>query len=268
MTIGNKFIFLYIPKTGSSFTINVFTKINKKLKGVNKFFFQRKKLQTEMVKSKNIKARFYNYEYDQHTTISQIDRGLLKDKKIVSIIRNPYHAYVSRYEYGSYSNTKVLEIKEYQNLAKNNFPNFPDLTFNQFIDFSLLLAKDNLEKHIKIRPKIELGILSLQFIQMFAYDPKEVLRILDFDFFEKGFKAKYFPDILFLNNKNLSDELFDFLQNEGYPKSIISFIKVETKKNVSVSKPYETYLTKESVSKVKELEWFIFNFFSNRNGKW
>lgn len=270
MTLGEKFIFFYIPKTGSSFTIDVFKKINKKLNGVNRlrFFFKRKKLMTTTIKSPNIRDRFYNYKTDQHTTISQAFENQKDNRKIVSIIRNPVYGYISRYEYKSYANPKMLQINSYKNIIKNNYPNFPNLTFEEFIDFSSFITEDNLVNHLNVKPKIKLGALSVQFIQMFAYDPIEVLRIVDYDFFEKGYDKKYFPHVSFLNNENLTNELYSLLINFGYPKSLVNFMFGSKKKNVSVKKPYNDYLNNSTKREIYELEWFLFSFFKDRSKDW
>lgn len=267
MTIGNNFIFLYIPKTGSSFTIDVFKKINLQLKNF-KYLLKRKKLITHTIKSPNIRDAFYNFKTDQHTTLSQVPEEKLINKEIVSVIRNPYHGYISRYEYKSYAKSQILKNDLYKNTITSNFPKFPDLTFNEYIDFSKFMTEYKLKNHLKIIPKVEMGGLSVQFIQMFAFNPSEVFEVVDFDFFKNGLKTKYFPEILFLNNEGLSIELYDFLIRKGYPKTLIDFIKDEEKKNVSVKKDYESYLDEKSINKIQKLEWFLFEYFSDRNQSW
>jgi hypothetical protein len=115
---------------------------------------------------------------------------------------------------------------------------------------------------------MELGILSVQFIQMFAYNPKEVFEIIDESFFENGYHKKHFPSVSFLNNENLSNELYSLLRNFGYPKSILKFMLKEKKKNVSVKRPYNDYLSDTSIRKIYELEWFLFSFFNDRSDNW
>ena len=270
MTLGHKFIFLYIPKTGSSFTLSVFNKINKRLKSSIGllFIFKRKKLIARNINSTNIRDQFFNKKKNQHTTIEQIPENLLKDKQVYSIIRNPLYGYISRYEYKHYANPDWEKDEKYKKLVMSNFDNFPQLTFKQYVDFQNIISDDTLENHIKVRPKVKLGALSVQFIQMFSYNPNEVFKTIDFKFFENGYKDRFFPNINFLNNEDLSKELYNTLLELNYPKSLLNFILKSPKKNVSVKSPYNDYLDKDLIDELIHIEWFLFEFFPDRKESW
>ncbi|QSS96384.1 sulfotransferase family 2 domain-containing protein [Psychroflexus sp. ALD_RP9] len=267
MTKGDDFIFLYIPKTGSSFTLSAFSQINKSLKNY-RYILKRKRLSVKNINSANIRDRFFNKNKNQHTTVSQVHKNDLSRSKLYSIIRNPFYAYISRYEYKHFANPNWKSDSRFKNLVSSNFPDFPNISFKDYIQLSKILAKDKLDNHIQVKPKIEIGPLSLQFIQMFAYEPKEVLSVIDSNFFNNNKIDEYFPEVSFLNNENLSQELHSTLIKLGYPKKLINFILNSKKKNVSVKKPYNTYLSKEIVNDIQKTEWFLFDFFSDRSDAW
>ena len=270
MIITDEFIMINLPKTGSTFAVSkmfeVHGKINKDIVYRIKNLGKKKEIKELLLP--NIKVETPLKHKDKHGTYSQIPKELLSEKRtIMSIIRNPYDAYVSRYKYKAYADPSRGD--EFFRIIRKDYPNFPDFSFSEYLQY---IQNRGVPKRIKIMGgndlSVDIGVLSLQFIQMYAIDPKKVLDVLDYDFFEKGFHKTYFPDIHFLKNENLSAELYDFLLNKGYKEKYIEFIKSSKKINVSVKDGnHQNYYTPADIKFIKSKEWFLFEFFPDYKRK-
>ena len=267
MTKGNDFIFLYIPKTGSSYTLSIFKEINRKL-NKPKYFLKERKLKVKNIYSKRIRYYSITPEKSQHTTVSQISNDTLRKRQLYSIIRNPHYGYISRFEYKHYAKPTWKDDPKYVNLVKSNFPDFPNISFEEYIKLANIISNDKMHNKIGVKSRVTIGALSLQFILMFAFDPKKVLEIIDHDFFTNYKIENYFPEIIFLNNENLTSELYNVLLNHGYPRKFLNFMSNSGRKNVSVKKPYNSYLNNTTKNQIIEIEWFLYEFFFTHKSQW
>ncbi|MCC5943238.1 MAG: hypothetical protein JJU37_16970 [Balneolaceae bacterium] len=206
---------------------------------------------------KNIKVKHRN-NTDQHGVYDQIpEKYRNSDREIVSIIRDPFTAYVSRYNYGSW---KKHSSKMQRKLAKKIYAHYPDITFEEYVSSSGLNQSNRLQG-IKLKDYVEVGVLTLQFLQMFTRNHRELIANIDKDFREHDNIMDHFPEITFLKNENLNHDLADFLIKHGFTPKETKFIFDANKKNVSTNDSFKSYLTDKAVDEIVKREWFLFDLF-------
>jgi hypothetical protein len=159
-------------------------------------------------------------ENSQHGDYRQIPEEH-KHKKIVSIVRNPLQRYISEYLYGWWKKHPEgfrAEIEE-------KFHNFPQLSFTEYYEMISLSTKAECG--------LDIGYETIRFVKFFFKNPKQVLSELDDQYIESKKYREDMPDITFLHQENLNNELHDFLLNIGYLRSDIDFIRKANKINVT-----------------------------------
>jgi hypothetical protein len=259
MIIADNFIMLNLPKTASSFARKV---VYKACENYNSQLLVRYRLSpSKDVKEfmmPNIKAGFRSNEVDQHGTYCQIPENELHGgREVFSIVRNPFDAFISRYNYGDW----IKNIPESEEEIKKIFTDFPELTFLDYLKYSLYYLNRRI-KGVKMKNGVKVGSLTVQFIQMYSINPEKLLAILDKDFFDQEDNLKnFFPDITFLHTENINQELYDFLIKKGFRKKDLQFVLNEPKKNVSTKRSTSDLLIPEAVSMILECEWFLFKLF-------
>ncbi len=267
MIITKDFIFINFPKTGSTFVRSV-------LKRLHQEKWWQKKLRYPFSLAKtyhfNVKTypelRTYNRRYNkptEHGLYSQIEPELLSNKKIVSVKRNIFDYYLSLYFYADWKRPEAMNIP--LNDIRRQFPDFPDLSFEQFVhfrrDFPFYFGNPKIKNEKQIQKK--LGPLSVQFVFFFFHNPFDFLNTIDqYDIHHLHY-GKLMPQVIFLDQQNLNNELFTFLK-QYYPEEKIKFILNEKKKNIS----NQNKLTVQDISEdVKNLilkdEDLVINYFNN-----
>lgn len=185
MIISNDFVLLNLPKTGSTYVRKVLKKIyNKRV---------RKKLNPHGI-------------YDQIPLKH-------KNKKIVSVVRNPYERLLSGFEFGFWQENPAIEQIE----IDKHFPNFPDLDINEYIDYLILVSELS---YVEKPENLKIGPMSLQFIYFFFKNPTEVISNLNEDYIksESEFLKEIAP-IEFLKQETLNQDLHDFLLDNKFSKN-------------------------------------------------
>lgn len=261
MLIADNFIMLHLPKTASTFA----RKAIKKAYGMTHISLLDRLLFSSGLKEETIKELLlpnikidFRSAKDQHGVYDQIPEKYLNDgRELVSIIRDPFAAYVSRYTFESWKRNTPHSLEKVQ----IEFPNFPNLSFSEYLEFCVKINLPHRLQGISLKKGARLGILSVQFIQMFCKNHKKVLSTIDKNYKDNGLYEKHFPKITFLRTENINDELFDFLKKRSFSKKEIQFIKDAKKVNVSNRKPYQAYLDKATVKKILDLEWLLFDLF-------
>jgi hypothetical protein len=262
MIITEEFIMLNLPKTGSTFARNAIIKSHRNLNR-NLFLriknFGKKKMFIEL-KMPNVRDYNPSLKPDQHGTYTQIpEKYLTPSREIVSIIRNPFEGYVSRYKFRWYE--RVDYTKQQREVIHSKYPEFPNFSFLRYCEFENEFVSQNIYDKYGVSMKSGLGILSLQFIQMFSYDVKKMLLSLNESNFQNSDFEIYFPRVSFLRNENLNTDLYKFLLKKGYPIDSIDFILIKEKENVSNSENIENYLCEKSITFIESKERFLFNLF-------
>ena len=264
MMIGENFILLNLPKTASTFARQAIKKAyyirNSWLDRTLMKFGVKKKGFKELLLP-NIKVK-YRTGKDQHGIYDQIPQKYLDNgRELVSIIRDPFAGYVSRYTFESWKKNNPYDLSR----VKERFPHFPDLSFKEYLEYSNNYALPHRLQNVDLKEGTQIGTLSAQFIQMFCRDHKEALRNINKDYKKNGLYEKHFPDITFLKTENINDDLYRFLLRKGFSKENVQFIQDREKVNVSNRRPYHQYLDKEAIERIMELEWLLFDLFPEYN---
>lgn len=251
MIITNDFILINFPKTASSFTREVIKKVYERYSD---------KLFEEYFAPVIVDSKLAG-QTSQHGTVQQIPSAH-KSKRIISIIRNPFDRYVSLYTFGWWKDHPQTDF----NILKNEFPTYPNISFYEFFKMTDRYGKKNALTASGIDYDVDIGLHSVQFIQYYSYDPASTFkRIITFGWRKEDLKV-FFPDILFLHQEDLRNELLDFLQSLDLDKNDLQFIKTLDPINVSRDlndkdfwKFYDDYL----IDLILEKDRLIFDIFPN-----
>ena len=244
MIITDKFVMLNFPKTGSSFARKALKEIYEKNdtplhKVLHRFKLASKPLLIELIQPRI--DEIYNYGIkDQHGTYRQIPEQH-RHKPIVSVTRNPFDRYVSRYLTGWWKRHPPADIGQ----VKKYYPLFPELSFKEYYELYNLLGREN--RLNGISPKIELGFQTIHFIQFYFKEPMRI------------------PEIVFLHQDNLNQELYEFLLSVGHPEKAISFILEADKVNVTPRKHSQrdlsSFYSQSLMDDVYEKDKLLFDLF-------
>jgi len=259
MIITEKIVILNLPKTGSSFVRivikNIFLKRNKNILA--------KSLHILGLKSKGYKEIMTehpiipNYK-DQHGCYDQIP-AKYKNNVILSVIRNPYSRLESIYRFKWWAHNPLLTKEE----LKRNFPNFPDLTFDQFLKLQDLTNEIMKEKY-KICKDIKIGNQTIQFIRFFFKDHKKVLARLNNNYIISGAYKNDICNVTFIKNENLNEELVLFLSKNGFSNEELHLIFNHKKINVSSNITNQSIVNEKLLLKyINEKEWILFEILSH-----
>jgi hypothetical protein len=220
---------LNFPKTGSSFAREVVRSIYWKRNTIIRRLFVKLGIREPIVMDLRLPKIDKGTNHgllDQHGTLHQIpDRH--KKKQIVSIVRNPFSWYVSNYLYKWWEQYLPTDSE----VIIEQYPNFPNISFSELYE---ILHTYEVKKILgTIVPKIELGLITLRFIQFYFKDPEAVFRKIDLDYIENKEYLNDMNEIYFLRQENLNSELKEFLLHIGIDKKELEFINSKEKVNVS-----------------------------------
>lgn len=262
MIITDKFVMINFPKTGSTFVRNVLKKIHQKE--------NESALDQILYKFRIKKQPFYQNLWlpnirttqpdrkdtpDEHGLYSQIPEEH-KSKTIVSVKRNIFERLVSLYEYRDWAVAPYMPPSQIHSF----FPEFPNLSFSRFLE--MLYKYPPLEQLLELKEPMSIGPMSAQFIHFYSKQPIDDLRLTLSK--EQAVNClNNIANIVFLDQNNLSEELFEFLLKMGYNKKEIRFIVSAPKLNQSVKKPYAAYFSDEEKNFVMQKEWLLFQYFND-----
>jgi hypothetical protein len=205
--ICQDFILINNPKTGSTYA----RKIIKAVYANDGSLFKRalavlglSKRSLNELKHPNL--MFPNRPKNQHGGYSQIPIKQ-KNRKILSIIRNPYDKLISAYEYKYYLQQRPDE----ELITKLQIKDLTKITLDDFI----LIQIADVKRRYPNLVDLQIGSQTIQFIFMFFISPDEVLKKLSENYFIEGDYKKDLGQIHFLNQTHLSEQLFEFLQLIG-----------------------------------------------------
>jgi len=259
MIITDNLVILNLPKTGSSFVRKVVKDIFLKRKN-NKFFAKvLNKLGIKSIGYKEIMAQHHsrhNYK-DQHGFYDQIpDED--KNKKILSVVRDPYLRLESIYKFKWWVSYPPLEQEE----LYSNFPNFPDLTLEQYLEMQIIF-NEKMKKKYNIDKDVVIGNQSIQFISFFFKNHKKVLADLNNEYIINGLYKDDMCNVSLISNENLNEELISFLSKNGFQKEELNFILNHKKVNVTNSDIKESLINKKLISFVNENDWILIKILSD-----
>ena len=266
MIICDQFIVINFPKTGSSFVREVMKNIH--LQRVKKNFFYKVFFKFGLIKSSyrelllpNIRNSSMEMLADQHGTVSQIPIEY-SDRKIISVIRNPYERFLSLFEFRWWAKYPPIE----RSLIDRHFPKFPNLSIDDYVKLCELTA------HFRLNGNnpLNIGIQTIQFIQFFFKKPEFILKNMSIDYLNSAtlFKSDI-ADIIFLRQENLRYELSEFIINHGYTKkeavTILNYPNVNKTKKIFDDR--KKIWTPRAISYVEENEKLLFKISESYNIK-
>lgn len=264
MIITDHFVMLNFPKTGSSFVRTVLKKVH----GYDTLS-NRVRRTLSLPDSSGMKelrlpnigqAVALDNRRDQHGTYRQIPQQD-QDKTIVTVIRNPFDRYTSTYLFGFWKEKFPAIVPDSELFRR--FPTFPDLTFAEYYELIHRYAREN--KLNGATPDADLGNHTVHFVQFYFPNPEKVLNRMDDDYVARQDYLEEMPDIVFLHQERLNQELYDFLRGCGYPTEQIDFILDAERVNVTPrnqkQRGLKTFYTPRLIDKILERDRLLFDLF-------
>jgi len=203
---------LNFPKTGSTFAREAIKKVygTKSLR-LNNALYATKLFSPKIIELflPMLNEGSFSGMANQHGKYLQIPKKHF-DKPVLSIVRNPFSRLVSAYYFGWWAKNLPTDIKT----ILRSFPNFPNLSFEEYFHFYLKFYR---QQHLQgIKPKIEMGTNTLYFIRFFAKNPTKIISEIDEDYLQRKAYQNTFSHIHFIHQENLRSELKDFLHSQGF----------------------------------------------------
>jgi hypothetical protein len=225
MIITNEFVVINYPKTGTTFLRTALKAIHNKKGGWPRKLLRSLKLSPPSIRELMLPKLYGAYAptvTDQHGVYRQIPPDDL-DKKIVSIVRNPLTKYISSYVFGWWKKHPPFDLSD----VMNEFPAFPELSFHDF--YKLLNHPLVDEDKLTTSEARLLGSYARMFLVFYSRDPEiavnELLRGQPL--------TAILPEITFIHQEFLQEDLKLFLKGMGYKAKDITSVKSISEMNVS-----------------------------------
>jgi hypothetical protein len=262
MLITDKFVILNFPKTGSSFVRETLKKVhnyNSLLNRVLRYVWGKDRSGLVELMLPHIDQDRVYKQRGPHGVYRQIPRAD-RHKVVATVIRNPFSRYVSAYLYGFWQR-KFANLFPEQ--IKQDYPNFPDLSFAEYMALvNDLGAKNRLQG---VQPQLELGVMSVQFVQFYFSEPRWILANMDEAYIVQRKYEADMPTIRFLRQENLNHEFYAFLSQQGYAANEIDFIVDAERVNVSPrqrdQQRLRDFYTPELAQMLRERDSLLFSLF-------
>lgn len=237
MLITKEFVMLNFPKTGSSFAREAVKRLYGDIKQGNQHIIDIDNEFTnysaiELMLPKIDEKNHYSI-VDQHGTYRQIPQ-LHRNKPIVSVVRNPVSRAWSAYKYQWWAKHPPASLQE----LLTEYPTFPQISFGEYYEIMQTYGRSN--RLQGITPKIDLGIQTIQFVQFYFMNPKEILAKIDDDYIESKRYMNDMAPVVFIHQENLRKELIHFLTSVGISRSKLEFISDMGDINVTEGKLHGT----------------------------
>lgn len=197
---------------------------------------------------------------DQHGTFEQVPDSY-KELPIITVVRNPYDRYVSRYKFRWWAKNPFQSIE----IIQRHFPSFPNLTFTEFLKYQDYQIKYRLRG---ISLKVSIGFQTVDFIQMFFCNPYDVLSKIDEEYINSDRYKDDIPDLRLLKTENINNDLYHFLEKMGYPKRHINFILKQPKiyppggLERADQEDWHSYYSESEIKSIWWKERFLFKIYS------
>src|SRR5215208_4062862 len=262
MVITDKFVFVHQPKTGGSFVRQVIDKVARA---------ELAEIPFGRLRKAGLLPRRFGYldTTDYHDTCHDIPAEY-RDKKIVSAVRDPFDFYVSFYHYGWWVAHPEDSYRDFEEVRRA-FPNFPDLSFDQFLELAngFFVDFDGIGdpgRHHRM------GYYSTQFLQYFFKSPTDAYWRVNSAYLADGAWREDMFTVEFLRTSTLNRDLHRFLAHEGYPSRYIDGVLRKTRVRPQEhhtprpSASFKNYYTRETYNLVREMERLLFAIFPALGG--
>jgi hypothetical protein len=216
MFITDKFLFIHEPKTGGTFVYKILARIHEARGETVEVIYRHAGDTSPLNPPAGRAVRLM--QPNQHVRASEIPPDL-RQRTIIATIRNPYDRYVSQYEFAWWRREPTMfgAVDE----VKRQYPNFPDLTFEQFIE---LANRTLIKYHNAEHPEDTPGFHTQQFVEFFFNNPAAVYPRLNADYIARREYENDMPPIRWLKTHRLNADLHGFLLEMGYAPDEIAFV--------------------------------------------
>lgn len=275
MIITDDFVFIHYPKTGGTFVTDVLKRLyqyKKRYRYLNTVL--PKRIQNKVLSFAEIRKRIQGFIHTKnHGTCHEIPERH-RNKPILATVRNPYDRYVSTYKFEWWKKypEEDFEIYTVEEL-KNKCPNFPDLSFEEYIYLWNSIWLPEKIKYLNVQSKESFGLETFDFVNFFFKNPQQVLSDIYQNYEDYVSAERYRSDMFkthFLRTDHLNQDLYNFLLSIGWDKDQILFI-LDLPKHYpkeggrSAEQKWEKYYTPELKSTIKQKERLIFEIFPEFN---
>lgn len=249
MIVTNDFVFIGLPKTGTTFVREILGNI-----------YEGKNSKYEVLQSFDLDQKYSFNSVKKKSFHSRCDQIPIehKDKQIVSIIRNPFDLYISHYEFGAWKRQPPQPLK----LLNQMYGNYFEMSFKNYV-YMLNDRKILNSVYPPFNFLSEVGNLSHQLIQFYFTNPDSTLMLMDDKYFVKELYRNEMCSVHFLKTEHLNNDLFHFLEKYDYEPAELSNIKSHYKVNTSdkrFSKLHQ-YFDDELINYVMNKEKLFFQLF-------
>jgi len=252
MLITDSFVWINFPKTGSTFARESL----KKLYRIPWWDLAKKSrmrgrwCQEALVPEMRPGVGNRHGRLTPHGVVSQIPAEEV-GKPVVSCLRNPCERLLSLYAYGDWRKTDQLPRPEALIVA--DFPGFPELTFEQFVDY---FHKEYGDSVIKVgREHVQVGPQSADFLRFFTNQEAGHGSFLSYESWEA--LEHELGKIIFIPQGKLSEDLPRLLERFGHSKQDVDFIRCKPRSNSSSQRVLLTGLPKALRKNVSNYEWLL-----------
>ncbi len=214
MLLTNDFVYIHMPKTGGSFVAEVIGRLYEQKTDTRVSLITRAK---SLLKG----GRRVFIETRKHGTCHHIPKSH-RNKTIFATVRNPYDRYVSEYEFGWWR-THPDAWGGIAERAKPMFPNYPDLSFEEFVRMANVFFP--FLHNSCFTGERSIGYQTEIFVRYFMKYPVHVFPRIDQDYLDsRRYEKDLFDDLHFIHTDNLNQELYDFLMRYGFRGDELGFI--------------------------------------------
>lgn len=251
-----------MPKTGGTFVHGIFKKIiaDYKKRHLIKWYFNR--LGYRLKIDTPIYQKLVNVVYQEHpgeSVTGQHGGVSFIPKKfahlpVVSVKRDPIKKFISTYYYRWWERFPSLPVSKLNEI----FPHYPEISIDEYYE----LAYNHTLKHFfGTDYRDDIGILSWQFIRMYATNPIYVYKNIS----EKNYSEfinTYFADIQFFEMDSLSTEFEHYIkttQLSDYSSYFATEERIYPPGSNNKKRPER--LSDELSGKLKAKEWILYKFF-------
>lgn len=251
MLITDSFVMLNYPKSGSTFARTLIKDIYQKR--LEKYHPGEADLFIKELVLPDISLTGVPVKPNQHGTYRQIPKEF-RDREVVSVIRDPYSRFLSRYLFGWWAKNPIISPQ----LLTRHFPGFPELSLDEFVKLNEL---SKLEGRFKGRSiEAHVGNQTVQFIQMFFKDPDRVLENISDEYLDSDDIFHDLAPIRFLRQEYLNEDLANFLQDKGFSEEEVELVRSRERINVTDSdvKDKVDLWTPDSIDYIRYFDRMIF----------
>lgn len=239
MLVTSQFVVLNVPKSGSSFVREVIKSIYKNRDRLHRKRTGMLRTAIDRLRRHDVQAehrlkelilpniRLRGRPADQHGTYVQVP-GRFRNRAVIAVIRNPYDKLVSDYEFRWWAKYPPVPRDQLRNIV----PNFPDLSFEEYLRMSECTAAAKL----KGRNPLELGNLTIEFVQFFFKNPPEALGRMSDSYVASGQFRRDMAEVIFLRQERLNEDLADVLGRHGFQEEELELCRSHPRVNETVSR--------------------------------